>query len=388
MTYPPAQALPIDLSTVCCGRCGVYDASLRCSSHRWVVSSLVKASENAHVGIWCARCRGIEAAKATAISLLAGWWSLRGPGATLAAVRANLKGGEQQHARMNAQMLRGIARLEFDKGNPELAVMFASAAHDVSPQRENSRLLDDLRRAGHRGTPQKASPWRFAPFVPPIVLAIALGALGLRALTGGDVEPATVAAVRRPALAKTVPAPQPRAAKGWNPNASADELEKDLASDSSPGLARAYFQARLREAKAQIPLLVRRGDNLWSLETSIAALDKHPALTQLLARPAVRTAYESLKDALRQSNRYYHGGAPVEAIQRTAGETLDVTVGIALDAIEADSRGHTERSDALADDAARHAQAVDEMKQDLRIRGAVITQTTKAIDACLDATRN
>jgi hypothetical protein len=61
-----------DLSTVSCQGCGVYDASLRCSSHPTVVSVLVTANQSACVGIWCARCRAIESAKAAAITLLAG----------------------------------------------------------------------------------------------------------------------------------------------------------------------------------------------------------------------------------------------------------------------------------------------------------------------------
>ena len=127
-----------DLSTVSCQSCGVYDASLRASSHPTVVSVLVTAAQSANAGIFCARCRAIESVKATAITLLAGWWSLRGPALTIAAIRANIDGGEQ-NSTTNAQMLRGLAQLEYANRNPEFAAMFARAAHVVQPQRENSR---------------------------------------------------------------------------------------------------------------------------------------------------------------------------------------------------------------------------------------------------------
>src|SRR5688572_22264089 len=88
--YPPAMLasrlpnqsggfMQDDLAAVSCHGCGVYDASLRHSEHPSVISTLIAANESARVGVWCARCRGIEAAKAATISLLAGWWSARGP---------------------------------------------------------------------------------------------------------------------------------------------------------------------------------------------------------------------------------------------------------------------------------------------------------------------
>src|ERR1044072_8781786 len=134
-----------DLSNVCCENCSLYDASLRASSHPMVISLLVKAHQSARVGVFCARCRAIESAKAAAISLVAGWWSLRGPALTIAAVRANARGGDQ-NATTNAQLLRGLARLELANDNGEFASMFARAAHLVQPQRENSRLIDELSR--------------------------------------------------------------------------------------------------------------------------------------------------------------------------------------------------------------------------------------------------
>jgi hypothetical protein len=381
-----AHELPFDdVSTVCCQGCTSYDGSLRYSAHPAVVSVVVSASESARVGVWCARCRGIEATKATAISLVAGWWSLRGPKATVAAVRSNLKGGEQ-HPGTNAEMLRQIARHEYDNGNLNFAAVFAGAAHTVQPQRENGRLLHELTKGGYRSAIPR-SPWRFAPFGPIVVLALILGGFGLRAMTGGAIETASVAPVRRAALVSSAPVSKSRTAQWYSPNASADELEKQLTPGSDRRLASAYFVKRLSEIKSDIPSRVRRGDDLWSVETSIRAIENQPAMAQLLTNPVLRNAYDNLNAVMSESVRYYRGGASVEAIERTGGESLNVTVDMALASIDADMRGHTDRGDALASEVDRRAQSLAEMKHDLRIRGAVIALTTRAIDTCLQASR-
>lgn len=387
-----AQGLPFDdVSTVCCQGCAVCDSSLRYSAHPSVVSTVVKTSESARVGIWCARCRGIEAAKATAISLFAGWWSLRGPAATVAAVRSNLKGGDQ-HPGTNAEMLRQIARLQHYGGKLESAAKFAGAAHAVQPERENGRLLHELTRGGHR-TAVPGSPWRFAPFGSVVVFGLVLGLLGLKLLTGhaagtASVAPVQAASLVSPARVPKSPATEPSRSRTWNPRASADEIEKLLTSDSSAALAGAYFKARLSEAKSEIPARVKRGEDLLSVDASIRALGNQPAMAQLLAYPTVRNAYDNLIGVMSESTRYYRPGASVELIERTAGESLNVTVTMALDAIDSDMRGHTDHADAVASEVDRRAQSLAEMKRDLRIRGAVIALTAKAIDDCLQALRS
>ena len=361
----------------------MYDVTLRHSTHPKVVSTLVKANESARVGIWCARCRGTEAAKATAISLLAGWWSLRGPKLTLAAVRTNLRGGEQS-ATTNAQMLRAIARHEYDCGNPEFAAMFANAAHATQPQRENSRLIDELNRGGYRAAVTK-SPWRFAPYVPVVAFAAILGVFGLSALTGDDAE--SVAPVQLAAsMVRPSDAAKPKKAQ-LDPNASAAELQKLLTSEYDRELALAYFTARLREARADIPLRVRQGDILAPIELSITELGIHPGVAPLLDQPGRRGAYENLTSVMRESTRYYNGGGSVEMLERTAGESLNVTADIAFAAIMSDMQGNNERTDALASEVDARAQSLLEMKRDLRIRAAVIGLTTKAIDGCIGSAR-
>jgi len=372
-----------DLSTVSCQSCGVYDASLRASSHPTVVSVLVTAAQSANAGIFCARCRAIESVKATAITLLAGWWSLRGPALTIAAIRANIDGGEQ-NATTNAQMLRGLAQLEYANRNPEFAAMFARAAHVVQPQRENSRLIDELGRRGHRNA-LPDSMWRFAPFAPLVVFALVLGVVGLRVIKGsGTAAPDVAEPVQRASLASKPLPVQRQFRNNEDLSGTADELEQRLTPDSSEALARAYFRARLSEARSQIPSRVRHGDDLMAIEGSIMGFGQQPALATLLAKPAIRAAYDQLTTTINEATRYYHGGAPVDAIERTAGESLDVTLNMTIEAVDSDMRGHSQRAEALVTDADKRLASIEEMRNDLHLRAVVISTTTRAIDTCLN----
>jgi len=366
----------VDVANVFCHRCGVYDASLRHSEHPRVVSNLVAANRSTRVGIWCARCRGIEAAKATAVSLLAGWWSLRGPALTVAAIRANLAGGEQQPT-ANARMLRAIALHEYDASNYDFAAMFAGAAHAVQPQRENSRLLQELHRAGHRDV-VSFSPWRFAAWAPVAAAALVVVIAGWAMLPRGKGAAAAPGPVRHASIAP-IEAAATTTAEQWNASAGADELEKLLTPASSDRLARAYVNARVREIGAELPSRVRRGDEIASQERALLRFNDYPAVMRLLGKPGAAEAYAKLTAAFADATRYYRVGAPVESIERTAGESLKVTADLALGAVEADLRGHTERSDALGAQVDARIDAIYEMKRELRIRGAVIGILGKAI---------
>lgn len=373
-----------DLSTVACQSCGVYDASLRCSEHPVVVSMLVIANQSASTGIWCARCRAIESAKAAAVTLLGGWWSLRGPKLTIAAVRANLGGGEQNVV-ANAQMLRGLAQLEYENRNFEFASMFARAAHTVQPQRENSRLIDELSRKGHRNA-LPDSMWRYTPLAPLILFIIVIGAIGLRAINGDDEAPSSSQLTTKADRLAMTGAQAPvihRSFQNEDLGGSADELEKRLTDNASPTLCRAYIRARLNEARAAIPARVRNGDDLLAIESSITAVRNNRALDKVFADQPSRDAFDRLTSVMMDATRYYHGGAPVEAIERTAGESMDATLDMTFEAIDNETRGHSEKADQLASEADKRIESIAEMRSELRMRGAIIAATTKAIDGCL-----
>jgi len=376
VSNPGAPPLPFDdVSNVLCNGCGVYDGSLRYSVHPRVVAG----RESSRMGIWCGRCRGMEAANAAAVSLLAGWWSLRGPARALAAVRKNLQGGEQP-ATANAKMLRAIALLEYQKTNYDFAVMFAAAANTMQPQRENSRLLHELNRAGYKSS-GTVSPWRFAAWVPVAVFAavvLFLGARGYKALTAPGADPSLMAPVQRASIAGSAPK-KPAPAK-WTSNANADELQQMLTPDSDERLAAAYVHARLKQVRAEIPARVRHGDPVGIIEQPILDFRTLPAVSAYIAKGDVSVRYARLTATFDDVARYYHGGADAEALERTAGESLKATEEIALGALDAGDRGLSERAGSLANQADQRLASVEQMRQELRLRGAVIPLLTKAID--------
>ncbi len=376
--HSPAAGLSSDeLAEVTCHACGVYDASLRHSLHPTVISTITSANESARVGIWCAKCRGIEATKAAAISLLAGWWSVRGPKLTIAALRDNLRGGQQKPS-TNAQMLREIAKLENDRRNPEFASMFARAAHRVQPQRENSRLIDELNRSGYRSA-LPDSPWRFAAFMPVIAVSIVLVSTMWNLAPSGEDEPPPALTARRAApvpLSKASIFVENEKRRVDLSTKSADELEKLLTPTYERVLAEAYYYARLREAGASIEPRVRRGEEIRSVEMAIVALGTHPSIAPVFTQNIeLKRRHDQILAVMSEATRYYRGGPSLEAMQRTAGESFNVTVDIAYDAIVSDVRGHTEKAETLVTEVALRAQSIEEMRRDVRIRATVIART-------------
>jgi hypothetical protein len=245
--------------------------------------------------------------------------------------------------------------------------------------------MEELRRAGHRAA-VPVSPWRFAPWAPFAILAIML-ASGLATLFGGgpdEPKGLVVQEVRASALPKPIPATQddPRS-RFFDPNASADELQKLLPTSSDSRVPDAYFKARLLEAQSAIPKLVHRGDDLQAVRDGLAALGREPKIAGVLKNRSVQFCYDQVNLALNEATKYYHGGAPVEAIERTVGESVQVTGYIGLHAIAAEMRGHAERANALGEHFDARAESLRQIKLELQLRKAVVDTTTKAIGGCL-----
>jgi hypothetical protein len=81
------------------------------------------------------------------------------------------------------------------------------------------------------------------------------------------------------------------------------------------------------------------GENLRSVETSITQLEAQPGVAKLLQRPALKTAYDNLSAVMRDATSHYCGGGSVKELERTAGESLNTTAYIALDAVISDLDG-------------------------------------------------
>jgi hypothetical protein len=139
-----------------CDRCGRRDETLRRSRHPYVISSIRSARSVATSGLFCVRCRSIESAEAMLISIVAGWWSLKGPLLTFPAIATNLSGGEVD-PRLNAELHRRLA-LEFEEaGDLDHAVASATVAQAMLPDNDTGRLLYRLKKGGYR--PKNASSW-------------------------------------------------------------------------------------------------------------------------------------------------------------------------------------------------------------------------------------
>lgn len=382
-----------DVSNISCNSCGMYDASLRYSEHPSVTSILIDATESRRVGIFCARCRGLASAKATAISLLLGWWSLQGPKLTIGAIRDNLKAGEQLPA-TNARLLRALAQKEFQDANPYFAAMFATAAQAAQPQRENARLIEELKRAGHVA-PFKPSPWRFAALVPIVVLALVVVKVawsGVAMLTAAKPETTEAAAAHRPlAVPARVAAATPSPAqltddeKAVLSRANADEVEKHLTASSTPAFARAYIRMRLQQWKGDVNGVLRRGESLMPMQVGVETIKNNAATATIANQQPLKGSLDNLTNVLNDAGRYYHGGAPAETLERAAGETLQVSANIELQALTADVHGNTERGDQLHDQVDQRLDSIDRMREDLRLRGALIGILTTALDRCLSS---
>jgi hypothetical protein len=244
-------------------------------------------------------------------------------------------------------------------------------------------MLDELARAGHAGE-VPASPWRFAPYAPLAALALALTAFfAVKALHRGTTESAEPVAVATSTARPTTTAPAKRVAAIEDvhayANLSAEELEQRLQPDSSEAFAKRFVAARLRRLQADLEPMIRRGESLASLELTVKGMQQFPAVARVLEKDALRGPYESLVAAINLSTRYYHGGAPVEAVERTAGELLPAAQNMELASLDAEERGMTQRSDALSNEADMRAASILLMKHDLRVRAAVITLLTKEL---------
>jgi hypothetical protein len=141
--------------------------------------------------------------------------------------------------------------------------------------------------------------------------------------------------------------------------------------------------ARVREIRADLPGRIRGGNEINSSERAILDFRAYPAVAAYLDKPAPREAYSQLTAAFATATRYYHGGADVESIERTAGESMKVTEELVAGAVDADNRGYGQRAENLGNQADQRMIQVEEMKYELRVRGAVIGSLTKACDTFL-----
>jgi len=272
-------------------------------------------------------------------------------------------------------MLRAMAVGACSYGDRSAAASFAQAAHEVQPQRDNTRLLDTLAGSGF-GAGRRRSAWPYAAGAPVLLFVIVLG-WGVHRLTkagwGAPAQPVPAVSAESANAAAVPPTPPAARSREYDRQPAPAPTAEDL------------FVTRLRAAENAIPGRVKRGEEISSVIAPVLALGSDPEMQSVLERPAVRRTYEELTETLRVCLRHYRPGAPEEMIRRTADESSAAAEDVAVDAIIADLRGHSGTANDLAGEFNARATGVDDMALELQIRSAVAQASAKRFAACLDA---
>ena len=111
---------------VLCSTCNAISAQPRYKVFHTVYAYVTDAHKDAHQGVFCSKCEMRAGLKASFITLLAGWWSIRGFLWTVQTLVLNLVGGafHEENARLYCDQARYFAR----RGDPALARAIAVEA--------------------------------------------------------------------------------------------------------------------------------------------------------------------------------------------------------------------------------------------------------------------
>jgi molecular chaperone DnaJ len=112
-----------------CSRCQAVSAQPRYRVFYTVYGWLWGADRKASQGVFCGRCEFRVGVRATATSLITGWWSLTGPSRTCQAVYANFRGGDFEY--QNARLMGCQSMYFAHTGKIELALAVAAQAMDL-----------------------------------------------------------------------------------------------------------------------------------------------------------------------------------------------------------------------------------------------------------------
>jgi len=134
---------------ICCSRCRAVSAQPRYTVFYTVTGWIWGASRKATQGVFCGSCEFRVGLRATATTLVAGWWSLTGPWWTCQTVIANFRGGRFDH--QNARLMGYQAMYFANAGKIELALAVAAQAMALI-QKADGRDREITRLKGSSGT--------------------------------------------------------------------------------------------------------------------------------------------------------------------------------------------------------------------------------------------
>lgn len=160
----PAAA-PAPMEPIVCSECKKTVAQPRSIVFSRVVSIFIMSTMTRRHGIFCSACARKVALQETAISALAGWWSIWGFIFTLAAILTNMKGGEWSR-KTNDELVWYNALAFCSRGNYPLAYALARLARnskvtDIANGAEE--MIVHLRNMRVPAPPPLKNPWRWNP---------------------------------------------------------------------------------------------------------------------------------------------------------------------------------------------------------------------------------
>lgn len=397
-----------------CDACRASDESLRYSSHPYVISTITATEERLSVGLLCAACRGRRGAKAVAISLACGWWSLGGPAATVRAISVNLRGGDVPPD-ANAELHRMLADRRTQDGDPGAAARSLRVAQTLRPSQDTARVLWTLAKAGHKGH-VKASPYRFAPVLPLASFAIVLVAAGSMIARNPSPAPATEASsAPRPVAAAPSSVPraethEERKARNFVINREVNRLEllakqhgvsiratgvgsrqhldemlaivgrlrEHMVAD--PTRVDTYIRARVSYAEADASDRIISGREIGSVQRDLEFLGNDPAVLSALKEKQPANLRPTLRADLKKIASRYRPGASVDAIQRTTGESFHGLFDTAVATVIAADQGDP-AAGVLASEFDSRAESIAQATAELRERAAVLKELERAFAA-------
>ena len=162
-----------------CSRCGKVTAQPRYIVFHRVKSALWRARRTTIRGIFCRDCADRTVIGASTLTWLQGWWAIDGPARTIAALGANIKGGDRPQAE-NFRVILHQARAFLALGDADIAWSLAHQAEGFAASMAEKAQIAAIR--DEAGRPARRLRNRWTWFTSALVLqAMPLAALVLAA---------------------------------------------------------------------------------------------------------------------------------------------------------------------------------------------------------------
>jgi hypothetical protein len=327
-----------------CSRCQGSDETLLFSIHPYVISTIVEADQRAEAGMFCDSCRSRVATLAVARSVFGGWWSAKGPAATIRAIRVNLAGGEFDRTE-GAELHRELSAAKERAGDLNAAIRHGIAAQSMRSDVEFGRHIYALRKtASYQGEVtfnRRPARLVFIPIAAAAILVLVCGGWLVARIVSKEPAPGSIGAAMAAGVGETsdtIRQLQQKQAdddakrkaqiadsfRQRTPDEQADEIAKRISERTTPFPAGAidtqaemYVALRL-DAVSRIGARIDKGEAIYDLEQRVNALRSDPVAAPVLKRDGVSASYDRLVAVMAAATRDYRQGAPTIDLQKLA----------------------------------------------------------------------